>query len=195
MILMAMPAPQRTRGNIETVLRRMPQAEGSPIRLLFKPSLMAYRGKLLSENATGRGHAVHAAAFLRKRRIVMETALLRDRRELSRILVHELFHFVWVRLGNPLRRSFEQVLVSEMEHRSKGELGWSAEVRKQQLNAHDWTHRTRAWREYVCESFCDTAAWLYSGSGQHPEYTLALRFRAQRRRWMLQTLATGTITL
>ena len=30
--------------------------------------------------------------------------------------------------------------------------------------ARDIAGRTRHWREYCCESFCDTAAWLYSGS-------------------------------
>jgi hypothetical protein len=44
-------------------------------------------------------------------------------------------------------------------------------------------YRTRRWREYCCESFCDTAAWMYSGVRSHPEFTLAPRFRARRRLW------------
>ena len=41
----------------------------------------------------------------------------------------------------------------------------------------------RRWREYLCESFCDTAAWLYSGLPSHEEFTLAPRFRRPRARW------------
>jgi hypothetical protein len=43
--------------------------------------------------------------------------------------------------------------------------------------------RTRRWREYCCESFCDTAAWLYSGMRRHPEFALAAQFSAPRRAW------------
>jgi hypothetical protein len=39
------------------------------------------------------------------------------------------------------------------------------------------------WREYCCESFCDTAAWLYSGVQVHSEFTLAGRYRHRRRVW------------
>ena len=39
------------------------------------------------------------------------------------------------------------------------------------------------WRDYLCESFCDTAAWIYSGVRRHPEYTLAARHRDRRAEW------------
>jgi hypothetical protein len=42
---------------------------------------------------------------------------------------------------------------------------------------------TPAWRRYACESFCDSAAWLFAGLRDHDEFTLALRFRRQRARW------------
>ena len=65
----------------------------------------------------------------------------------------------------------------------RGELGWSAEWRKDALGADDVAGRTRRWREYCCESFCDTAAWLYSGVERHEEFTLGERWRRGRRAW------------
>jgi hypothetical protein len=126
---------------------------------------------------------VHAGAFPRERRIAFDAALARTPREFDRVLVHEVFHFVWLRLGNPRRRAYEDLLRREIENRARGELGWSAEWRKRELAAHDSAVRTRRWREYACESFCDTAAWLYSGVRNHAEFTLARRFREGRRRW------------
>ncbi len=58
----------------------------------------------------------------------------RQPRELARILVHELFHFAWVRLGNPARRSYEALVREEWKRRARGELGWSAESRKRALS-------------------------------------------------------------
>jgi len=65
----------------------------------------------------------------------------------------------------------------------RGELGWSAEWRKSKLTPLDRRERTRKWREYCCESFCDTAAWLYAGVRTHAEFTLAAAGRAERREW------------
>lgn len=153
--------------------------EGRPITLRFEPGLRAWRGRFLPA-ADPRGAEVHAATFIRRREIVLDAALRRDRRDFSRILVHEIFHFAWVRLGNPRRREFERLLAAEAR---RGELGWSAEMRKRVLRPRDRVNRTRAWREYVCESFCDTGAWLYSGVRRHAEFTLPLRFRPRRRAW------------
>ena len=61
-------------------------------------------------------------------------------------------------------------------------MGWSAEWRKAELPAIEIRDRNRSWREYLCESFCDTAAWLYSGVKGHPEFTLAERYCKLRRR-------------
>ncbi|MCU1327875.1 MAG: hypothetical protein JWN34_3245, partial [Bryobacterales bacterium] len=52
-------------------------------------------------------------------------------------MVHELFHFVWVRLGNPRRKEWESLLRAEWEARAKGETGWSAEWRKRELKQKD----------------------------------------------------------
>jgi hypothetical protein len=159
-----------------------PQVSGPPIDIRFAPALRAHRGQLQS-GKLGRGKEVHAGSFLRRRRIVLDSALKTRPRELSRILVHELFHFAWLRLGNPKRRSFEALVRREMLARVPGELGWSAEHMKIALGRRDCALRTRRWREYVCESFCDTGAWLFSGAGRHGELTLPTGQRRQRRVW------------
>jgi hypothetical protein len=119
----------------------------------------------------------HAGTLLRERRILFNCKAA----EFPRIFVHEVFHFVWLRAGNAARISFEQLLADEIEGGVRGELGWSAELRKDKLTAADRRHRTRRWREYCCESFCDTAAWLYCGLDRHEEFTLAKRCRKIRR--------------
>lgn len=128
------------------------------------------------------GQEVHAATYIRQRRIVLDTALLSRRAELRRILIHELFHFAWVRLSNAQRDAYAGAMEDELDARARGELGWSAEMRKDTLESHSGP----AWREYVCESFCDTAAWLYSGVGRHEEFTLAPRFRKRRAAWFAE---------
>jgi hypothetical protein len=135
--------------------------------------------------------AAHGAAFLRKRRIAFDCT----RAEFPRVFVHELFHFAWLRAGNPLRRSFEDLLAAEWRVGTRGELGWSAELRKSRLAPRDVRLRTRRWREYCCESFCDTAAWLYSGIPRHEEFTLARRFHAARRAFFRQNLESGRLSI
>jgi hypothetical protein len=98
--------------------------------------------------------------------------------------VHELFHFAWVRLGNPTRRSYEALVREEWKQHARGELGWSAESRKRALSGDALRGGNASqWRDYLCESFCDTAAWIYSGVRRHPEYTLAARHRNRRAEW------------
>jgi hypothetical protein len=163
------------------------------LRVSFRPGLRASRGKLAP--AGGPGVEVHAGSFLRKREIVLDAGLLASPRELARILIHELFHFVWLRLGNPGRRSYEALIAREIRERIPGELGWSAEWRKRRLTARDRSERTRRWREYVCESFCDTAGWLLGGGGRHEEFTLDRRCRTRRRRWFCGAEALQRIAL
>ena len=122
-----------------------------------------------------------AGSFLRQRRIVLDSSLERAPRQLARIYVHELFHFVWLRLGNALRREYADLVRAEFARHLRGELGWSAECRKDALG---WAARdSRRWREYVCESFCDTAGYLYSGIGAYGEGTLRDSARLTRRLW------------
>ena len=166
--------------------------EGRSVSLRFLPSLTADRQRLYSNRP--HGEPVHAGSFIRKRRIVLDQELQRQPKELARILVHELFHFTWVRLGNPARRSYEALVRREWEQRARGELGWSAESRKRSLL--DQTLGAAGsprWREYLCESFCDTAAWIYSGVRRHSEYTLAARHRNRRAEWFQDVFQRGTI--
>jgi hypothetical protein len=149
------------------VLARLPRLAGKPIRILRVTGLRDRRG------------AVHAGSFLRQRRIAFDCTS----GEFARVLVHELFHFVWLRLGNPRRLSYERLLRQELAQGARGELGWSSEWRKRQLRAADIRSRTHHWREYCCESFCDSAAWLYAGVRRHEEFTLTSRFRRNRSQW------------
>lgn len=151
--------------------RSFPELYGKPVEVQFLPDMKHYG-------------VVHAGSFLPQRRILLESCLRRQPRELARIFVHELFHFAWVRLGNPLRRSWEELLHRELRLRAAGELGWSAEWRKRALTLRDRAVRSRRWRDYACESFCDTAAWRFSGVRHHPEYTLAAAFRERRADWL-----------
>ncbi len=130
-----------------------------------------------------RGQEVHAASFVRERRMVFDSALRRDPAEMSRILVHELFHFAWIRLSNDARQTWKQILSREVARRSRGELGWSAESRKWAIRSAATVTSGRAWSEYACESFCDTAAWVYTTAGEHEEFTLARRYREIRLEW------------
>ena len=130
------------------------------------------------------GSPVHAGTFLSQNLIVLDSALKKRPRELRRILLHELAHFTWWRLGNPKRLSYERLLAAELEKNIAGELGWSSEWRKQELSPADRKQRTRKWREYCCESFCDSAAWFHSAPGRHPEWTLPASSRKARRAFL-----------
>jgi hypothetical protein len=143
------------------------------------------------EGLRDRRGEIHAGAFVRERRIAFDCTLA----EFPRILVHELFHFAWLRAGNPVRRSFEELLKREHAAGARGELGWSSEWRKRALVREDIQQRTRRWREYCCESFCDTAAWRYSGVARHPEFTLSRRFRDFRQAWFEKTIETRRISI
>jgi hypothetical protein len=162
------------------------------VRVRFWPELTA-DGRHLYSNRP-HGQPVFAGSFIRKREIILDEELKRQPRELARILVHELFHFAWVRLGNPSRRSFEALLRLEWKQRARGELGWSAELRKNRLSRSP-VARSPLWRDYLCESFCDTAAWLYSGVRRHPEYTLAARHRKRRAEWFRAAFHRGAIPI
>jgi hypothetical protein len=175
--------PGGLREDMPKLLARLPPLDGRPVHLEVR------------RNLTHRGGAVHAGALLRERRIVFDAELPADPREFARIFVHELFHFAWLRLGNACRRSYEDLLRSELASHARGELGWSAEWRKCALHSGDADTRDRRWREYVCESFCDTAAWLYSGAGPHAEHTLARRFRERRRQWFAQSTVNQRISI
>jgi hypothetical protein len=152
--------------------------KGRAIRIHFRPELSAGSRKLYSKRTSGQ--PVYAGTFIRQRRIVLDLELAGRPKELARILTHELFHFAWARMGNGRRQSYEDLLEREWKKRARGELGWSAESRKSMPD-------DPGWRDYACESFCDTAAWMYSGLTRHREFTLAERHRKRRAEWFHTT--------
>jgi hypothetical protein len=157
----------------------MPELRGAPVRIQGAHGLRDRKGP------------VHAGSFLRERRIAFDCT----RAEFPRIFVHEVAHFIWRRLGNPARWSYERLLRAEFAARIAGELGWSAEWRRRALTVRARRGRTAAWREYCCESFCDTAAWLWSGLADHAEFTLPAKQRAERARWFETALGRGPLSV
>jgi hypothetical protein len=134
-----------------------------------------------------------AATSIPRRTILLDCEVLNSPGDFERILIHEIFHFVWVRLSNASRRDWERVLTREFASRATGELGWSAERRKTKLMPADKRRRTAAWRRYICESFCDTAAWRFAGLKAHAEFTLSGRFRRMRGAWFDHYVEAGVL--
>jgi len=145
----------------------LPEFSGHPIRVVVRASLGEH----------------HAATSIPRRIIYLDSGVLVRRGEFERILIHELFHFVWVRLSNATRFDWELQLSAEMTKGEKGELGWSADIRKQSLARRDIRGRSSRWRQYCCESFCDTAAFIYGDLRRHEEFTLPASARKVRREW------------
>ncbi len=193
-LTLLLDGPRSSRPYVEALRKRLPALDGRGIRVRFLPDLSAGSRKLYSHRAYGQ--PVYAGTFVRKREIVLDSELAGKPKELARILTHELFHFAWVRLSNAARRSYETLLRNEWKRRARGELGWSAELRKPALSRR-WSKPVRAakWRDYACESFCDTAAWLYSGVTRHPEFTLARRHRKRRAEWFLATFGERQVSI
>jgi len=153
----------------------LPALSGRPIRVELRQSLGPHM----------------AAASIPRRLILLDRQVFLYRGDFERILVHEIFHFAWCRLPNATRRGWERVLRTELDDHARGELGCSAEWRKEKLKSRDPIDRSLAWRRYACESFCDTAAWLYSGLRTHEEFTLARAFRRHRKSWFHRTFPSG----
>lgn len=154
----------------------LPLLAGRPIRVEVRASLGPHL----------------AATSIPKRLILLDKQVLDQEGDFERILIHEVFHFVWIRLSNSTRRDWEKLLAAE---RASGELGWSAEWRKQKLKASDAKVRTPAWRRYARESFCDSAAWLYSGLKRHQEFTLPAAARRVRGQWFERNFASHAIAI
>jgi hypothetical protein len=157
----------------------LPQLAGRPIRVEVRRSLGSHL----------------AAASIPRRLILLDAAVFARRGEFERILLHELFHFAWVRLSNQQRQAWGEVLRQELRAHAAGELGWSAEWRKGALTLEDARRRTPRWRRYACESFCDTAAWLFAERRAHDEFTLAVPARRLRRLWFTRVLQDRRDTL
>jgi hypothetical protein len=184
---------RRLRRLARDVLGALPPLEGREIEVSVRPRLRVFRGVLIS--GAGFGEEVYAGSLMPARHMEVDSSLLDSPAEFARIFIHEIFHFVWLRAGNQRRRSYELVLESEWRSRARGELGWSAERRKRMLAPGDIRQRTRKWREYACESFCDTAAWAFSPVARHSEFTLKGRFRTARRAWLDAFLARPVLPL
>jgi hypothetical protein len=166
----------------------LPLKPSSPVQLAFLPELTAHRGKLLS--GTNRGTPVYAASFFRKRRIVLETGLLSSPAILRFVFVHELFHFAWVRLGNRRRDEYSHLLRQEIDAHARGELGESSAVKKEELQRKfDLGVGSGLWRDYVCESFCDSAGSMFTAGPVHKGLKLGKTWTALRREWFLQNLS------
>lgn len=185
-------AARRDNAPLARIAESLPELDGRPIRIGFLPSLHARRGRLHSGSQAA-GEPVHAACFIRRRRIVLDEQLRSSRAEMTRVILHELFHFAWVRLGNPARASYADVLRREIAAGARGELGWSAESRKRRQK--DAPPSAQLWREYVCESFCDTGAWLFGGTRRHEEFTLARRYRDRRAAWFARQFGSGCVSV
>ena len=114
---------------------------------------------------------------------MLDTELLGRPRLLRLILLHEIFHFAWVRLGNRKREEFADLLRRELRHGARGEIGESSGLHKEDVLHRGPEFNLRLWRDYVCEAFCDTAAWLYAGGRRQSDDGLAARWRIRRERW------------
>lgn len=112
--------------------------------------------------------------------MVLDDALAGSGSELARVVAHELFHFVWLRMNNRQRHVWGALLATE---RTRGELGWSSEWRRKELGLDDARLNTRRWREYVSESFCDTGAWVATGMPGDQDVTPGRRWLARRKRF------------
>ncbi len=164
----------------------LPPFVGEQISLEIQARLSAYRGRLFS--CTDRGTPVYAASFIRCRSIVVESALLRKPRLLRAILVHELAHFVWTRLGNLAREEFSALLREERLRGARGELGESAAVYKAALSESAVIKNSKQWRDYVCESFCDTTSAFFGSRALYLGPRLAQRFVQRRQKWFTEHL-------
>jgi hypothetical protein len=149
--------------------------EGAPIKVTYRRNLLDTAG-----------NPAHAATFIRERQMILDPELKKNPRRHHRILVHEYLHFAWVRLGNPRRAAWEGFLKAEWDEHVGGEAGWSAEWRKQKLSAQDVAERSRRWRDYCCESFCETGALVSCGAGR--EVTLAVSRQRARVAWFRRNL-------
>lgn len=149
--------------------------EGAPVKIRYRRDLR-----------DPAGNPAYAATSIRQRETFLDPTLKKLPRQRRRILLHEYFHFAWVRLGNPARTAWEALLKGEWKAHARGEAGWSAEWRKRKLSARDVRERSRFWREYCCESFCDTAAFVLGVHSDRSEVTLSQTRRRARITWFRQ---------
>lgn len=167
-------------------IRRLPESfckRLPPLKIAVAERLRVHRSQLFvnQNSASGRSHSgghTHAASFIPQRYIIFRRELFRRRVELGRIAYHEFCHFVWPGLGNSKRRLFASLLEQEFREGLAGELGHSSAARKEKLREPrraGLAASPRAWRDYACESFCDTGSFVLLGKerrARHSEYSL-----------------------
>lgn len=145
--------------------------------------------------------STQAVSYVPQHVVVLHRRLFRQRWLGQRLFYHELCHFLWPRLGRGARRGYVAHLRREVARGVRGELGDSAQHRKQRLlrpARRGGARRGRprrgsaprasgqAWRDYACESFCDTGAYRLAQSAglgrplRSVEFTLAPRYRPAR---------------
>lgn len=168
---------------------RLPRLEVLPAssilrygRKILLDAEAAHRGTLPPQLRNG-DRSTQAVSYVRERVIVLRQRLFRQRWLGQRLFYHELCHFLWPRLGVRARKRFVQHL--RRARGLRGELGYSAQYRKSRLPRPGQPGQA-AWREYACESFCDTGAYaLARAAGSRPalcgvEFTLGARRRPAR---------------
>jgi len=124
--------------------------------------MRAHRGKL--ETGDGPGTQVHAASFIPRREIVLDSDLLAHAPDFVNIVTHEIYHFVWSRLPNSERKAWADLLSNE---KRPTHTGLSSRIRFK-------PYGQQQSKDYICEAFCDTAAAL-----TNPNQKISL----QRRRY------------
>ena len=102
----------------------------------------------------GPGDEIFAASFLARREIVFALELLDDASALVEVFAHEIYHFVWRRLGNVERANWAALLGGEAVPKHAG---LSSQLRFETFQN---SGKDRHWKDYVCEAFCDTAGAL-----------------------------------
>ncbi len=103
-----------------------------------------------------------------RREIVFDADLLSHAPDFVNIVAHEIYHFVWRRLGNRERKDWSLLLGGEKRPTHAG--------LSSQLRYEAWRESggERHWSAYLCEAFCDSAAALTSPNS---------RISPHRRRW------------
>ena len=139
-----------------------------PLPLTGRPIEIRYQANLLDTA----GNAAHAATFIRDRLIVLDEDLQKDSRG-----ARCAFCSMNCCTSSGCGRETGAASHGKTSCAKNGKRAFAANAdgrpsgARMQLRAVDVRVRTRAWREYCCESFCDTGAW-FCGGGEK-EVTLA----------------------
>lgn len=144
---------------------------------------------------------VHALSFIPQGYLLLGEELFASPAELGRILFHELCHFLWPRLRRG-RAIYEAAILRETRAGIGGELGFSAAESRLGLPGRITDPRRlapgqfRRWRHYLCESFCDTGAYVLlrrsCARSRHSEWTLPREARPAREAAWLEAAGLGT---